>query len=276
MKDGTARDAFRLSKPFSRSQAFTLIELLVIVAIVAVLAVLCLPVLTSARQRATDIMCLSNMQRLTAAWNMYAVDNGGHLAVNVGANAPLQDWTMGLMSWNGANSDNTNLAKLTAGLLGKYTANDLAIYHCPADTSAAPGQGLRVRSVSMNACVGIRKDSSSGSTYSTYVQFNSLSDFTSPSQVFVTLDEHPDSLNDGLCEILVSDFNTNTWGDLPAAFHNGAGSFSFADGHAELHKWLDSKTRLPVTRSPPPLPFAAAPGQAQDINWTVEHMSVRR
>ena len=27
---------------------------------------------------------------------------------------------------------------------------------------------------------------------------------------------------------------------MPAAYHNGAGGFSFADGHAEIHKWKSS------------------------------------
>ena len=30
--------------------------------------------------------------------------------------------------------------------------------------------------------------------------------------------------------------------DSPANFHGGAASFSFADGHAEMHKWLDAMT----------------------------------
>ena len=28
------------------------------------------------------------------------------------------------------------------------------------------------------------------------------------------------------------------WRDLPASYHNGCGSFSFADGHSEVHKWM--------------------------------------
>ena len=30
--------------------------------------------------------------------------------------------------------------------------------------------------------------------------------------------------------------------DSPADFHGGAASFSFADGHSEMHKWLDPTT----------------------------------
>jgi prepilin-type processing-associated H-X9-DG protein len=45
--------------------------------------------------------------------------------------------------------------------------------------------------------------------------------------------------------------NLYTWRDLPASFHNGAGSFSFADGHSEIKKWLETggknATVRPVT-----------------------------
>ena len=42
------------------------------------------------------------------------------------------------------------------------------------------------------------------------------------------------------------------WRDLPASYHNRAGSFSFADGHSEIHKWMEIgngpvKTVYPVT-----------------------------
>jgi len=30
--------------------------------------------------------------------------------------------------------------------------------------------------------------------------------------------------------------------DYPASYHNFAGGFSFADGHAEIRKWLDPRT----------------------------------
>ena len=34
--------------------------------------------------------------------------------------------------------------------------------------------------------------------------------------------------------------------DYPASNHNGSGALSFADGHAEMHKWLDPRTTPPV------------------------------
>ena len=33
--------------------------------------------------------------------------------------------------------------------------------------------------------------------------------------------------------------------DVPATYHSMAGSFSFADGHSEIHKWKDARTAEP-------------------------------
>ena len=62
----------------------------------------------------------------------------------------------------------------------------------------------------------------------------------SPSQAFVFLDEHPDSIDDGYFLVFVN--RHLLWGNMPANYHNGACGFSFGDGHAEIRKWLDPDT----------------------------------
>jgi len=70
-------------------KSFTLIELLVVVAIIAVLVAVLLPAIANARERAKEVICLSNLRQLGLAVRMYLDDNQMSL-FNVGSN--LNGW----------------------------------------------------------------------------------------------------------------------------------------------------------------------------------------
>jgi prepilin-type processing-associated H-X9-DG protein len=172
------------------------------------------------------------------------------------------------MSWN-ASSDNTNKSKLTEAKLGIYTVKNTAVYHCPADQSRGLSQKEdRLRSVAMNAFVG-DPGGANKAVFPGWQQFLKLSDFRNASGIFVLLDEHPDSINDGWFVYCTADGppEVSTWSDLPASYHNGAGGVSFADGHSEIKRWTDSPTRKAVKRTDGAgLPVNTG-GRTNDISW---------
>jgi prepilin-type processing-associated H-X9-DG protein len=69
-----------------------------------------------------------------------------------------------------------------------------------------------------------------------------------PAMVFVTLDEHPDSINDSVFHVIEGrPLASLEWRDLPASYHYGGGcNFTYADGHSEIKKWKDPDTIQPV------------------------------
>jgi prepilin-type processing-associated H-X9-DG protein len=99
-----------------------------------------------------------------------------------------------------------------------------------------------------------------------YRQFIKTTDVPQPTMTYVTLDEHPDGINDAF---FVCD-SASQWGDLPASYHNGACGFSFADGHAEVKRWLSQTSIYPVKYSFSTVPFDAK-GRL-DIAWYRERV----
>ena len=237
------------SRPNNASKAaFTLIELLVVIAIIAILGSLLLPALTKAKTKAHGIDCLSKNKQLTLAWILYADDYNDRLPANPVDSAETNSWCMGWMSFEPNNLDNTNTWKLVESRLGPYSQRAYRLYKCPADiyTAKIGSRDVpRVRSVAMNGYIegGAYKDPSGGSVwFPQFFRYDKIGDIKSPppSKLWVMVDEHADSINDAWMMPIIND--GQSFGDLPASYHNGACGFGFADGHAEIHRWLESRT----------------------------------
>lgn len=116
-------------------------------------------------------------------------------------------------------------------------------------------------------------DAYSSHWYSGYFSYQKMTDIIrpNPSQLWVFNDEHPDSINDGW-EIM-NPTDLNNWTDLPASYHNGACGFGFADGHAEIKRWLEQSTKVATQANNQYNGFPAP--NSRDIRWIVERSTAK-
>ena len=187
-------------------------------------------------------------------------------------------------------------------LLANYLGRSSALFSCPADrrigTSTAPRDRVSrrkikaARSFAASQAVGTDPnsrgllsvdgpwlDGNHGHTRNkTWFCYGKLGDFTLPgaASTFVFVDEDDKSLNDGGFAV-IGPPSDGAWKegdekmiDWPAWYHNGAAGFAFADGHSEIKRWTDVRTRLGAM----PQGVPTQKGN-KDIRWMSERTSAR-
>jgi prepilin-type N-terminal cleavage/methylation domain-containing protein/prepilin-type processing-associated H-X9-DG protein len=296
-------------------KGFTLIELLVVIAIIAILAAMLLPVLSKAKQKAQGIGCMNNQRQLAMAWRLYADDNEDRItyASTGGANPKSGNSVMEITlspnnanyyAWSGAHMDfqggNINPADWNPAVdmalrpLWKYTKS-ASLYKCPSDQStckdASGNMVPRILTVSMNLYVGGFCPSPAGGAgddggwtqANPYWVYPKMSLIVVPSKTFLFLDMREDVVN---WSNFMSDMTGTTpaespgdwvWGDMPGIYHNRAAGFSFTDGHAEIHRWLDGRTCPPLAPAGQMLSVVPSWGNNnQDVYWCQQNSTVLR
>ena len=223
---------------------------------------------------------------------MYAGDNDGFLAGSLGDSRTGKIWVPGHLDFS-SNRNNIDKGLLIdpkkGALLGKYLQN-AEVFKCPADKSTVKiGNEMipRIRSISMSQSFGRNPSEGGGagqwlpySTFRTYMKEGDMG-VPGPSNLFVFLDEHPNSINDAAfavkCDARDGGARMIDW---PASFHNGAAGFAFGDGHAEVKKWLDKRTIVPHKNSngmpSPPGGLNQAAPNSPDVAWMQDRASARK
>jgi prepilin-type N-terminal cleavage/methylation domain-containing protein/prepilin-type processing-associated H-X9-DG protein len=264
-KSASSRERADSTVNCPKLSGFTLIELLVVIAIIAILAAVLLPVLAHAKLKATQAYCINNQKELATAWVMYVGDNreslpqpydqagnfiykncnsaGGFWGIN--KSLPPVAGGGGGAAVTAVALQNAQNCLMTNNLFFQYAGN-VGSYHCPGDvrfeepvgTGKAIGWAYDSYALPENVQPGPVGNATDANGFRKMADIHRVADC----MIFV---EQGDTrgYNNGTFAISVkvpSVSPINQWEDIFAMYHGNVGTFAFADGHAEAHRWHDN------------------------------------
>jgi len=240
-----------------RAGGFTLIELLVVIAIIAILAAILLPVLAHAKLKATQAYCINNQKELATAYIMYVNDNretlptdhdsqGNLIWPNAsdgggfwGVNKKFPPFTGGTgVAQEGPALQNIQSCLQTNNLFFQYAGN-VGAYHCPGDvrfTQPIESGDIDWAYDSYAIPENVEPDGNDSNGFTKMAQIHRVSDC----MIFVEQAD-PRGYNEGtfVINVKVPSGSPISYEDIFSMYHGDVGTFAFADGHAEAHRWHD-------------------------------------
>ncbi len=269
-------------------KGFTLIELLVVIAIIALLLSIALPGLKAAKLKAMEILSINNARGLVMCWRLYTEDNKSKLVCGTVSNVNSMDsdqsepvpparrasislikrydWVFPIATDIVAAGHEQELEGIRRGALFPYT-NEYKLYHSPgdrdwlknADYTNTGNSPYRSYAIS-NAMNGQQDDPK--------WQYRKISEIGQPAGKIVFLEEE-DKGNFGSW-VLNNVPTVHTWHDPVSSWYaKGSTVFSFADGRAEKHRWVDQSTLRKLGLLEPKEPWNAPipAGEGADLNY---------
>ena len=213
-------------------RGLTLIELLVVVGVISLLLALSFPALMRARNQAQGAVCAQNQKTLALAWLMYKDENDDRLVGGHVGKYPY-DWVQGLTGVGTA--IDRQKEGIRQGALYRYTGNKVEVFRCPADQrKLMPGQ-MAYRSYS------IAGGANGENWQNTFTPAEKYSEILQHGSKYVFVEEaDPRGWNKGSW---VLNPLGELWVDPLAVWHSRSKStLGYADGHAEIHRWVDQST----------------------------------
>ena len=176
---------------------------------------------------------------MTLAWTLYIDDFNDQLPPNeTSRNGGREGLNASTRTWIAGNAfTDTSTTNIERGVLFPYN-QQTRIYKCPADRSTVRDEGRirRVRSVALSSFMNDIPEPDDRTCWHRFSQIRS----PAPVEAITFIDEHEGSIENA--RFVISPRGSETWVDFPATRHQNAGVLTFADGHAELIKWLEPST----------------------------------